>query len=160
MKMNTFQHPFENISLNPHGNLEVRAFNNSSKVVKLWPLLIRCVDTGSVSCLMIESMQSKSVVSSLIRLQFRMGRIKKVSIDAGSNLIELKRMAENSNGLLQFEEAVVHPISSQYRNYCERAVQMVKKVAWMRRRKQKNKKTPCVNERRSGPYYGVGLLLY
>ena len=65
-------------------------------------------------------------------------------MDAGSNLIELKRMAENSNGLLNFEEAVVHPISSQYRNYCERAVQMVKKVARMMLRKQKNQKLPIL----------------
>ena len=112
MKLNTFQHPFENISLDQLGNLEVKAFNNSRKVVKLLPMLIRCVDTGGVTCLMIESMQSKSVVSALIRPQFRMGRLKKMSMDAGSNLIELKRMAEDSNGLLNFEEAVVRPISS------------------------------------------------
>ena len=95
----------------------------------MWPLLVRCVDTGSVNCLMMKTMQSKSVVWALVRLQFRMGRIKKVSMDAGTNLVELKRMTEESNRLLQIEEAVVHPVSSQFRNYCERVVQMVKKVA-------------------------------
>ena len=65
---------------------------------------------------MMESMQSKSVIGALVRLQFRMGRIKKVVMDAGTNLVELKRMSEESNGLLQIEEAVVHPVSSQFRN--------------------------------------------
>ena len=95
----------------------------------MYPLLIRCIDTGRVNCLMMESMLSKNVIGALVRLQFRMGRIKKVAIDAGTNLVELKRMSEESNDLLQIEEAVVHPVSSQIRNYCERAVQMVKKVA-------------------------------
>ena len=53
-------------------------------------------------------------------------------------------MAEDSNGLLQFEEAVVHPISSQYQYYCERATQMVKKVARMMMRKQKNERLPVL----------------
>ena len=93
---------------------------------------------------MMESMQSKSVIGALVRLQFRMGRIKKVAMDAGTNLVELKRMSEESNDLLQIEEAVVHPVSSQIRNYCERAVQMVKKVARMMLRKRKNEKLPIL----------------
>ena len=77
VKMDTFQHAFENISLDPLGNLEVKAFNNSRKVVKLWPLLIRCFDNGGVICMMMETMQTKSVVSALLRLQLRMGEDKK-----------------------------------------------------------------------------------
>ena len=94
VKLNTFQHPFENISLDPLGHIEVKAFNSARKVVKLYPLLIRCIDTGRVNCLMMESMLSKNVIGALVRLQFRMGRIKKVAIDAGTNLVELKRMSE------------------------------------------------------------------
>ena len=139
VKLNTFQHPFENILLDPLGQIEVKAFNNARKVVKLWPLLVRCVDTGGVNCLMMESMQSKSVVGALVRLQFRMGRIKKVSMDAGTNLVELKRMTKESNGLLQIEEALVLPVSSQFRNYCKRAAQRVKKVARMMLRKGRMK---------------------
>ena len=144
VKLNTFHHPFENISLDPLGHIEVKAFNNARKVVKLWPLLVRCIDTGGVNCLMMESMQSKSVIGALVRLQFRMGRIKKVAMDAGTNLVELKRMSEESNGLLQVEEAVVHPVSSQFRNYCERGVQMVKKVARMMLRKRRNERLPIL----------------
>ena len=93
---------------------------------------------------MMESMQSKSVKGALIRLQFRMGRIKKVAMDADTNMVELKRMSEESNGLLQIEEAVVHPVSDQFRNYCERSVRMVKKVARMMLRKRKNEKLPTL----------------
>ena len=53
-------------------------------------------------------------------------------------------MAEISNELLQFEEGVVHQVSSQHRNYCERSVQMVRKVARMMMRKLKNKKLPML----------------
>ena len=82
VKLNTFNHPFESTSLDPLGHMEVKAFNNSRKVVKLYPLLIRCINTGAVNCLLMESMQSKSVIGALIRLQLRMGRIKKVAMDA------------------------------------------------------------------------------
>ena len=54
----------------------------------------------------------------------------------------LKRMTEESNGLLQIEEVVVHPVSSQIRSYCKRAVQILKKVALMMLRKRKNEKLP------------------
>ena len=43
-----------------------------------------------------------------------MERIKKVAMDTGTNLIELKRMSEESNDLLQIEEAVVHPVSNNF----------------------------------------------
>ena len=65
-------------------------------------------------------------------------------MDAGTNLIELKRMSEDSNGLLQIEQAVVHPVSGQFRNYCERGVQMVKKIVRMMLRTRRNEKLPTL----------------
>ena len=65
-------------------------------------------------------METKSGVNAPLRLQLRMGKIEKLSMDSGTNLIELKRMSEISNGLLKFKEVVVHPVNSQYRNHCER----------------------------------------
>ena len=73
-----------------------------------------------------------------------MGRIKKITMDSGSNLIELKRMAEDSNGLLKIEQAIVHPVSAQFRNYCERGVQMVKKIVRMMLRTRRNEKLPTL----------------
>ena len=78
MKMNSFEHAIQNISLDPLGDLEEKAFNNSRKIVKLWPLLICCVDTDAVLCMMMEYMETKSVVNALLRLQLRMGKIEKV----------------------------------------------------------------------------------
>ena len=94
MKMNSFEHAFQNISLDPLGKLKVKVFNNSRKVVKLWPLFIFCVDTGAVLCMMMESMKTKSVVNALFRLQLKMGKIEKVSMNSSTNSIELKRMSD------------------------------------------------------------------
>ena len=65
-------------------------------------------------------------------------------MDAGTNLIELKRMSEDSKGLLQIEQDVVHPVSGQFRNYCEGGVQMVKKIARMMLRTRRNEKLPTL----------------
>ena len=75
------------------------------------------------------------MVNAPLRLQLRMGKIEKLSMDSGTNLIELKRMSEISNCLLKFKEVVVHPVNSQYRNHCERPVRMMKKVIRMMMRK-------------------------
>ena len=126
--------------------MKVKAFNKSRKIVKVWPLLIRCVDTGAVLCLIMESIGIRSVVNALLRLQLIMGRIDKVSMDSGTNLIELKRMGEVSKGLLKFKEGVVHQVNSQYCNYCERAVQIVKKGVRMMKRTLKNQKLPVLQK--------------
>ena len=82
----------------------MKAFNNSRKIVKLGPFLIGCIVIGAVLCMMMESMETKSVVNALVRLQLKMGKNEKVSMNSGTNLIELKRMSEISNGLLKFKE--------------------------------------------------------
>ena len=48
--------------------------------MKMCTLLIICVDTGAVLCLNMESMEYKSVVNALLRLQLTMGRIDQVSV--------------------------------------------------------------------------------
>ena len=111
--------------------MEFKVFTKGQKIVKVWSVLIRCVDTGAVLCLIMESMETKSIVNALLRLQLRMGRIDKVSVDSGTKLIELKRMGEVSNGLLKFKEVVAQQVNSQFRNYCERPVQVGKRVVRM-----------------------------
>ena len=98
-----------------------------TEIVKVWPLLVRCMDMGAGLCLIMESMESRSVVNALLRLQLWMDRIDRVSMDSSTNLIELKRISEVSNGLLKFKQVVVQAVDSQFRNYCEWAVQIIKK---------------------------------
>ena len=71
---NSFERAFQNISLDPLGHLEVKAFSNSRKLVKVWLLLIRYMDTGAVLCQIMESMETRSVMNALLRLQLRMGK--------------------------------------------------------------------------------------
>ena len=98
------------MSIDPLGHLEVKAFLKSRKVVKAWPLLARCLDTGAVLCLLMESMETKSVVNSLLRLQLRVGRIEKICMDQRTNMIELKRLVDSLNGLLQLKEVKFQPV--------------------------------------------------
>ena len=107
VKVNQFQHPFQNVSIDPLGRLKVKAFSKSRKVVKASPLLALCLDTGAVLCLLMESMETKSVVNALLRFQLRVGRIEKICMDQGTNMIELKRLVDSSNGLLQLKEVKV-----------------------------------------------------
>ena len=59
VKLDEFEHPFQNISIDPLGHTEVKAFCKCRKIVKVWPLLARCMDTGSVLVLIMESMETK-----------------------------------------------------------------------------------------------------
>ena len=101
VKLDQFEHPFQNVSIDPLGYLEGRAFSKSRKIVKLWPLLGRCLDKGAVLCLLMETMETKSICNALLRFQLRVGCIDKVSMNSGMNLFELRKMSEVSNGLLK-----------------------------------------------------------
>ena len=47
-----------------------------------------------------DSKETKSVVNTLIRLQLRVGQIEKVCMDKGTNMFEIKRLVDASDGLL------------------------------------------------------------
>ena len=90
--------------MDPLGLIEVRMFARSRKTTKIFFLIVRCIDTGCISGVMMESMENKYLINGLLRLQLRFGKISKISKDQGANLLELNRLAEESNGLLKLEE--------------------------------------------------------
>ena len=89
---------------------------------------------------LMDSMESKSVINALLRVQLRFGRIEKVCKDQGINLIEVNKMVAGNNGLLQLEEVEDTPVDQQYRNYIERSVQILKKIVRMMSRIFKSEK--------------------
>ena len=144
--MDQFQHPSQRVSIEPLGHIEVRAFQKSRKVVKAWPLLTRCFDTGAVMCLLVDFMETKSVANALLRVQLRVGRIDKVCMDKGTNMFAIKRIVGASDCLLQLKEAKDHPVDTQFRYYCERSVQVLKKIIRMMCRTLRNQKLPLLEK--------------
>ena len=69
--------------------------------------------------ILMDSMKSKSVIITLLRVQLRFGRIEKVCKDQGTNLTEVDRLVAGSNGLDEVKDA---PVEGHYRNYIERSV--------------------------------------
>ena len=102
-------------------------WSQKSKIVKAWPLLAWCLDTGAVICLLMESMKTKSVLNALLQLQLLVGQIERLFMDQGTNMFELKQMVEVSNSSLQVKEVRIQPVDGQFRNYSERSVQSIKR---------------------------------
>ena len=74
------------------------------------------MDTGAMMAILMDSVKSKSVIITLLRVQLRFGRIEKVCKDQGANLIEAKRLVAGSNGLWHLEEVKEAPVDGHYRN--------------------------------------------
>ena len=92
-RVHCFNHPFQHVSVDPLGPIEVTMFARSHKTTKIYPLIVRCLDTGCVAGVIMESMESKSVINDLLRIQMRFGKISKISEDQGTNLLELNRFS-------------------------------------------------------------------
>ena len=75
---------------------------------------------------MMESMERNSVINGLLRIQTRFGKISKISKDQGTNLLELNRLADESNGLLDIEALTDAPVKAQFRNDVDRVIQVIK----------------------------------
>ena len=71
-----------------------------------------------------------------------MGKVK----DKGTNLLILNKLAEESNVLLELEEVVDAPVQSQYRNYVERGIHIIKKLVRVMTRTLKNEKGPILEK--------------
>jgi len=66
--------------------MEIKMFSESRKTSKVYPLIIRCLDTGAVAGVMMDSMESKSVINALLRAQMRFGKMTRIAEDQGTNL--------------------------------------------------------------------------
>ena len=116
MKINAFHHPFQRVSIDPLGPVDDRAFAKSRKTFKAWPLVVRSLDTGAVMAILVDTMESKSIINALLRVQLMFGKIEKVSKNKGTNLMGINLLVDGCNGLLQLQEVTDDLVDSQYQN--------------------------------------------
>ena len=101
-KVEGFRRPFEKISLDPLGYLRIQAFPNSRKVVRNYPLAIKCLSTGCLEIFLMEDMSTEQVILGLLRLEARYGRITKLARDAGTNMmVGLNPMTKDGKRLFE-----------------------------------------------------------
>ena len=128
--------PFSDVSIDMLGSIEAKTFPGSRKTYKMYPLIVKCIETASIWAVAMEAATKKEVVKALLRLEVRYGEIREISRDAGSNLLQ-----GNLNPMLKSEEAeqaekrlfgVVKeytcPTDAQFRNYSERSIGLFKRV--------------------------------
>ena len=81
--------PFEHLSINPLMPIQTAAWVGSRKVVTLFPLLGRCINTGNIDISLMEENGTRSVLLTLLSLEARFAiKISLLSTDAGTNLIK------------------------------------------------------------------------
>ena len=128
--------PFADVSIDMLGSIEAKTFPGSRKTYKIFPLIVKCIETASIWAVAMEGATTKDVVKALLRLEVRYGEIKGISRDAGSNLLQ-----GNLNPLLMPDKAepaerrlfgmvkeYTCPTDAQFRNYSERSTGLFKKA--------------------------------
>ena len=68
--------------------IKIKAFPTSRTVVKNYPLIIKCLNSGAVTVLMMEESKTKDIVLAMLRLENRWGKINLIMMDAGRNELE------------------------------------------------------------------------
>ena len=124
--------PFEQLSIDPLMPIQTAAWIGSKKIVTLYPLLAKCINTGNIDVSIMEDNTTRSVLLTLLCLEARFAiKISLLSTDAGTNLIK-----ENLNPKLRTErtEHLFNMLSqchtslprSQWTNYSESSTRQVK----------------------------------
>ena len=96
--------------------------------------------------ILMDTMESVSVINALVRIQLRIRKIEKISRDQGTDLIEINRLVDESNGLLQLQEVTDASVDGQFRNYVEESVQILKKIIRIISQTLKNEKLPVLEK--------------
>ena len=68
--------------------IDAKTFLGSRKTYKMYPLIVKCIETASIWAGAMEDATTKEVIKALLRLEIRYGEIKGISRDAGSNLVQ------------------------------------------------------------------------
>ena len=124
--------PFECLSIDPLMPISSPAWPGSRKVVTLYPLLMKCINTGAIDISIMEDNTTRSIILKLLSLEARFGiGIKELSTDAGTNLImnnlnpSLRADADNRLFRMLEKSHTALP-RSQWTNYSESSTRQVK----------------------------------
>ena len=126
----------------------------SRKTYKIYPLIVKCLQTASIWTIAMEAATTKEVVKALLRLEVRYGEIKGISRDAGSNLLqEYINPKLMQHGKDEAEERLFGklreytcPTDAQFRNYSERSTGLFKKAVNQLLEVKKDKGLPTLTK--------------
>ena len=80
--------PFEELSLDMLGSMKAFPWTNAKREMDIFPLLAKCVNTGCVMILLMDTPKTVSVILGMLTIEARLGvKIMKISVDAGSNFL-------------------------------------------------------------------------
>ena len=127
---------FTDISIDMLGSIEAKTFPKSRKTYKIYPLLVKCIQTGAVLTVAMEDATTKEVIKGLLRLEIRYGEIHGISRDAGTNLLEgnvnpelaHQELEEAQRRLFGKVKEYTCPTDAQFRNYSKRSTRLFKRA--------------------------------
>ena len=118
--------PFSNCSLDPIGPFRVKhkQLNREKFSEKIWIVVFSCLTYGCSDYLLLSGMSATEMKICLQRLELKYGmKITNISADAGSNVT-----AAIINQALPTAEVRNLEVGNQRGNYCERAIQLWKRL--------------------------------
>ena len=118
------------------GSVEAKTFPGSRKTYKIFPLIVKCIETAAIWAVAMEGATTQDVVKALLRLEVRYGEIKGISRDAGSNLLQgninpplvIRKDESAQRRLFGLIKEYTCPTDAQFRNYSERSTGLFKRA--------------------------------
>ena len=122
---------FQHISMDPLGYVYIKPWVSARKAVKKYPVVMKDVNYGGVYITLAEDLSTSQMLLALLRLEQQFGPIDMISRDGGSDLLEgnlnPRILNKDHERLLGAIKDVAHLPDSQYRNYCERSINLIKR---------------------------------
>ena len=124
--------PIKHLSIDPLMPIQTAAWIGSKKVVTLFPLLAKCLNTGNIDISLMEENTTRSILLTLLSLEARFAiKISLLLTDAGTNLLKenlnpklrTERTEQLFNMLSQCRTSLPH---SQWTKYSELSTRQVK----------------------------------
>ena len=129
VRLNNQIGPFREISMDPLGHIVIKPYPGARKTVKAFPLMIKCLHSAATGIILMESMETKQIIYSLLKLEAKYGELKGISRDAGTNMLteNLNPKTEDDQRLFNLVGDYAAPTDAQFRNYSERSTGLIKK---------------------------------
>ena len=121
--------PFSHVSVDPLGYVKIKI---GRKIYKNFPFIVVDVNLGCIDMEILQSLEATEVYLALSRIEFKHGtKLIQVFSDLGTQL-NAKLLGEKSSCYSKersyFLKIFNNTAYSQFRNFCERKVQMAKKI--------------------------------
>ena len=132
VRISKYPRPFQAITIDPQGHIELKPWIGARKTILCYPLLIKCLESSAITVKLMFRNDTHHVIMKLLEIESDFAvKIKHISVDFGSNLLIKNLNPRNANQHAKhlfdmLESSHTALPQAQMQNYAETGVKIFK----------------------------------